>query len=131
MASVSRSSPARAEDASAADGDHHEGENDDSPPTYECRLCLKRPKAAGCLSLVMTPDCINGACLFVLSSAEAGLASQANRDRVMETIAKDVAVRAMVAATITPPLTPAWLLALYIYIYYTVSFNMWRLCPSG
>lgn len=125
MASLSQSSLARAKEASAgtaiaaADGDHHEGENDDSPPTYECRLCLKRPKAAGCLALVMTPDCINGACLFVLSSAEPGLASQANRDRVMETIAKDVAVRAMVAATITP-LTPVWLLAFYIYILHCV-----------
>lgn len=61
------------------------------------------PKRSGCLSLVMTPDCINGACPFVLSSAAAGLALQANRGRVRETTAKDVAVRAMVAAMVAAP----------------------------
>lgn len=59
----------------------------------------------------MTPDGINGARLFVLSSAAADLAPpQANRDRVRETPAKDVAVRAMVAPMVTP-LSPVWLLA--------------------
>lgn len=73
--------------------------------------CFSRgPKQAGCLSLVMTPDCINGSCLFVLSSTAPGFASQANADRVTETTAKDVAVRAMVAATVTP-LTPVGLVA--------------------
>lgn len=67
----------------------------------------------GCLSLVMTPDCINGACLFALSSAAAGRASQANRDRVRETEAKDAAARAMVAAMVTL-LTPVWLLAFFL-----------------
>lgn len=100
----------------ALDDDDHEGDGedevDDSPYRW-CRLCLKRPKAVGCLSLVMTPDCINGSCLIVLSSTAPDLASQANRDRVRETTAKDVAVRAMVAATVTP-LTPMWLLAFFI-----------------
>lgn len=82
-------------------------------PDYECRLCLKRPKAVGCLSLVMTPDCINGACLFVLSSAAPDLALQANTHRVRETIAKDMAVRAMVAAMVTP-LTPTRFLACFL-----------------
>lgn len=89
--------------------------------------CASRgPKQSSVYRLVMTPDCINGSCLFVLSSAAAGLASQANRDRVRETTAKDVAVRAMVAATVTP-LTPMWLLAFFffIYIYCAASFNMW------
>lgn len=33
-------------------------------------LRLQRPRALGCLSLVMTPDWINGACLFALWSAD-------------------------------------------------------------
>ncbi|KAG7227392.1 hypothetical protein INR49_000397 [Caranx melampygus] len=41
----------------------------------------------------------------LLAFGAPGLASQANRDRVRETTSKDVAVRAMVAATVTP-LTP-------------------------
>lgn len=74
---------------------------------------LETSVAMGCLSLVMTPDCINGACLFVLSSAAAGRAWQANRGRVRETEAEDAAARAMVAATVTP-LTPPWLLAFFL-----------------
>lgn len=83
------------------------------PPACECGQRLETSVAMGCLSLVMTPDCINGACLFVLSSAAAGRTSQANRDRVRETKAKDAAARAMVAATVTL-LTPAWLLAFFL-----------------
>lgn len=84
------------------------------PPCLRVRRQrLETSVAMGCLSLVMTPDCINGACLFVLSSAAAGQASQANRDRVRETKAKDTAARAMVAATVTL-LTPAWLLAFFL-----------------
>lgn len=83
------------------------------PPVCECGQCLETSVAMGCLSLVMTPDCINGACLFALSSAAAGGASQANRDRVRETEAKDAAARAMLAATVTL-LTPGWLLAFFL-----------------
>lgn len=67
-------------------------------PAYECRLCLERFKAAGCLSPVMTPDCINGACPFALSSAAPGPASRANTSRVSGTTAEDVVGRAMEAA---------------------------------
>lgn len=95
-------------------------------PSASARECLERSEAVGCLSLVMTPDCINGACLFVLSSTAAGRASQANRDRVMETTAKDVAVRAMAAATVTP-LTPMWLLAFVLFFFFFVAYI--AVCP--
>lgn len=102
----------------------HEGDDEDEAgdsrppplPSTSARECLERSEAVGCLSLVMTPDCINGACLFVLSSTVVGHASQANRERVMETTAKDVAVRAMVAAMVTP-LTPMWLLAFVLFFF--------------
>ncbi|KAI9541597.1 hypothetical protein NQZ68_028103, partial [Dissostichus eleginoides] len=86
----------------ALDDDDHEGDledEDDDSPAISVDCFSRGPKQAGCLSLVMTPDCINGTCLFVLSSTALGFASQANTDRVTETTAKDVAVRAMVAAT--------------------------------
>lgn len=103
-------------------------------PSTSARECLERSEAVGCLSLVMTPDCINGACLFVLSSTAVGCASQANRERVMETTAKDVAVRANGGChghSAYSHVAPGFRSFFCCCLYRCASFKTWRLSPLG